>query len=142
MFWCSVLLVLAPLGDGAPPEDAVKRELQQFQGSWKAVSIRQADGLPAPEEDVQNTRLVVEGSKFRLTCQDYTVSGTFAIDPARTPKAIDVVLTSEDGSQTKLLGIYEIKGDTRKSCFAPPGMERPARFSSEKGFFGFEWKRN
>jgi uncharacterized protein (TIGR03067 family) len=142
MFWCSVLLSLAPLGDGASSEAAAKQELQQFQGSWKAVSIQQADGRQASQEEIQHTGLVVEGNRFTLTGKGYTISGTFAIDPTRTPKGIDVVLTSKDGGETRFLGIYQIKGDTRKSCFALSGKERPTQFSPEKGYIGFEWKRD
>jgi uncharacterized protein (TIGR03067 family) len=142
MRWCSLLVLVAPLGVGAGPlEDAAKKELEPFQGSWKAVSIQHADGRQASEGEVQNTRLVVEGNKFTLTGKDSTLSGTFTVNPTKTPKTIDVLLTAQDGRETKFLGIYQIEGGTRKSCFALPGRERPAQFSSEKGYFGFEWRR-
>jgi len=143
MRWCSLLVLLTPLGagGGASPEEAVKKELQQFQGSWKAVSILHVDGRRASDDEVQNTRLVVEGNKFTLTGENSTISGTFTVNPAKTPKTIDVRLTSKDGRATKFLGIYQIQGDTRKSCFALPDKERPTQFSSEKGYFGFEWRR-
>jgi uncharacterized protein (TIGR03067 family) len=143
MCWCSLLIVLAPLGaGGAPPDDAAKKELEQFQGSWKAVSILHADGSQASEDEVQNTRLVVEGNKFTLTGKDFTIFGTFTVNPTKSPKTIDVLLTSKDKREIKVLGIYQMQSDKRKSCFALPGEERPTQFSSEKGFFGFEWKRN
>lgn len=144
MFWCSLLILLVPLGagDGLQSEDIAKKELQRFQGSWKAVSIQRADGGQASRDELQSTRLVVKGTKFTLTGKNYTISGTFAINPARTPKTIDVLLTSKDGRETKLLGIYQIQGETRKSCFALPNKERPTQFSSEKGYIGFEWRRD
>jgi uncharacterized protein (TIGR03067 family) len=143
MRWCRLLILLAPLGTGgAPLEDAAKKELEQVQGSWKAVSIQHVDGRQASADEVQNTRLVIEGNKFTLTSKDSTIPGTFTVNPAKTPKAIDVLLTSKDGRETKFLGIYQIQGNTRKSCFALPGKERPTQFSSEEGYFGFEWRRN
>jgi hypothetical protein len=33
----------------------------------------------------------------------------------------------------KQLGIYELDGDTLKSCFAKPGEERPTDFTSKPG---------
>jgi hypothetical protein len=33
----------------------------------------------------------------------------------------------------KQLGIYELEGGTFKSCFAAPGNERPADFTSQPG---------
>jgi uncharacterized protein (TIGR03067 family) len=130
------------MANGVGPEDSAKKELQQFQGPWKAISIQHADGRQASEDEVQNTRLVIQGNKFTLTGKDYTVSGTFSVTPTRTPKAIDVLLMSKEGRETKFLGIYQMRAGTRKSCFALPEKERPTQFSSEKGYFGFEWKRN
>jgi uncharacterized protein (TIGR03067 family) len=139
----ALLILLAPLavGVGAPAKDDMKKEIQRFQGAWQAVSLQYADGRQASEEEVKNTSLVVEGNKFTLTGKDFTIAGTFTIDPTKTPKAIDVVLVSKDGDKTKFLGIYELQGDARKSCFALTDKERPTQFSSEKGYFGFEWKR-
>jgi uncharacterized protein (TIGR03067 family) len=128
-------------GGDSPRDEAVKKELKRFQGSWKAVSIRNTDGKQAPDDQVQKTRLIVEGNKFTLTSKDATITGTFTINPSATPKRIDVTLTSKEGKETKLLGIYQIKGDTRKSCFAVPGKERPSEFTSKPGYLGFEWKR-
>jgi uncharacterized protein (TIGR03067 family) len=120
----------------------VKKDLEQFQGSWQAVAMH-SDGQPASKEQVQGTRLIVEGNKFTLTVNDSVVTGTFSIDPAKTPKAIDVVLSSDQGtSKTMLVGIYEIKGDKRRSCFALADKERPTKFSPAEGHFGIEWKRN
>ena len=143
MFWSSTLMLLVPLaaGHGATPEDAAKKELQLFQGIWKAIAVQNADGNRAPEDDVRNTRLVVEGNKFTLTSKNATIAGTFTINPTKTPKTIDVRLESNEGKETKLLGIYQIKGGTRKSCFAFPGKDRPTRFSTEKEYIGFEWQR-
>jgi hypothetical protein len=33
----------------------------------------------------------------------------------------------------KQLGIYELDGDTFKSCFGAPGAERPKDFTSQPG---------
>jgi uncharacterized protein (TIGR03067 family) len=140
---CTLLVLLASVAAAATPlDDAAKKELGQFQGSWKAVSIQQADGRQAPLDEVQNTRLVVEGNKFTLTGKNSTIAGTFTVNPTKTPRTIDVLLTSKDGRETRLLGIYQIQGDTRKTYFAMPGIGRPTSFSSENGHIGFEWRRN
>jgi uncharacterized protein (TIGR03067 family) len=128
-------------GGESPRDEAVKKDIKQFQGSWKAVSIRNADGKQAPDDQVENTRLIVEGNKFTLTSRDTTITGTFTINPRATPRTIDVSLNSQDGKKVKLLGIYQVQGDTRKSCFALPGKERPSQFTSKPGYLGFEWKR-
>jgi hypothetical protein len=69
MWCCNLLFLLAPLaaGDGTPSEDILKKELHQFQGAWKAVSVQHGDGHQASEDEVQNTCLVVNENKFTLT---------------------------------------------------------------------------
>ena len=122
----------------AGDDEAAKKELKQFQGNWKLVGGRGQDGNEITEVDRQMTRLTVDGNKFTLTLDVKTkVNGTFKVDPAKTPHTIDVTL---DGGQ-KMLGIYEIKAGIRKSCFADVGKERPAKFTTEKGYITFEWKR-
>lgn len=142
MCYTLALLALVPFTAAAPPSDPVKAELKLFQGSWKAVSLQQADGRPATEEEIKATRLVVDGNKFTMTGKNFTISGTFTVNPTQTPRHIDVVLTSKEGVETKFPGIYQWNKDTRKSCFAMPDKQRPAQFTSEKGLFGFEWKRD
>jgi uncharacterized protein (TIGR03067 family) len=136
----AILLGARLWAGGGVGEDAVSKEIKLFHGSWKAVALQRSDGSKASDEQVQNTRLVVEGNKFTLTTANYKITGTFTVDPTKTPKTIDVTLG--DGQGAKLLGIYEQRGDTRKSYFALPEKERPRQFGAESGYIGFEWKRN
>lgn len=144
MYWASLLVLLFPFGAPASvsTDDLLKQELQQFQGSWKAVAIHNADGRQSTKEEIDSTRLSVVGNKFTLTGEKFSVTGTFAVDPTKSPKTIDVLLTSKEGRETKVLGIYEIRGDIRKSCFTLGESERPRQFTMAKGYFGFEWKKN
>ncbi len=142
MHWfCSLILLPSLMAASAPPQDAPKEGIAQFQGTWKAVSIQTADGSRASEDDVRNTRLVVDQDRFTLTGKGFTVSGTFTVNATAIPKSIDVLLTTKDRVETRFLGIYQIQGDTRRSCFALPGKERPKQFTTEKEYFGFEWRR-
>jgi uncharacterized protein (TIGR03067 family) len=143
MCWSYFLILLASLGTaGAPSDAAVKKELERFQGNWQAVSIQHVDGRLATEAELRVTRLVVEGNKFTLTGKDYSITGTFTIDPTRKPRTIDVMLANSKKPEEKILGIYQMKGGTRKSCFAFPGTDRPGDFQSAgKGYLRLEWKR-
>src|SRR5262249_33921941 len=59
----------------------------------------------------------------------------YKIDPTKTPKTIDYMLTDGQGKGMTSLGIYELneENDTLKCCFAFPGKDRPEEFSSRKG---------
>lgn len=130
-----VALAVAPPGD-----DAAKKDLAKFQGTWQAVSVINMDGKPAPADDLKETHLLVVGNTFTLRVKDATIRGTFMIDPKRDPKTIDVML---DGAKPKdkIVGIYRIDGDLRKSCFAFGGKARPKDFPTDgKEYLQFVWK--
>jgi uncharacterized protein (TIGR03067 family) len=136
-----VLTATAVLSSQSLPDDPVKKDLAQFQGSWQAVSVINADGSPGLPDQVKNTTLVVAGNQFTLRDKEVTVKGRFTIDPTRTPKTIDVVLADQE-SKGKILGIYRIDGDLRKSCFAMPDQPRPKDFPAQgKGYLQFVWQR-
>ena len=60
-------------------------------------------------------------------------SGTFRIDPKKTPKEIDILDESGMNDDKTKLGIYELDGDTYRYCLAPAGKPRPTEFASKEG---------
>lgn len=137
-----ILLVAGTcLAGEQPVEDAVKKDLKLFQGTWAAAFAQDSSGRLLSEEELKKTSLVVEGNKFVLTTDDNTkIEGTFKIDPTKKPKTIDV-FAGDSKDKPLVLGVYEIKGEIRQSCFSEPGKERPDAFRKEKGFLFLEWKR-
>ena len=121
-----------------PSDDAVKKELKLFQGKWEAVSGQNFDGKKPTDVELQLTSLEVEGDKFTMKTGSLTISGAITIDPTKKVKTIDVFLGNSKDNVMR--GIYEIKGDVRKSCFAEPGKVRPDGFRKEKGFMILEWR--
>jgi len=114
----------------AAADDAVKAELDKLQGTWQLVSA-ETDGKAAPAEQLKKVRVVIKGSKHSVYFGDSAVAKEipFSIDPSRKPKETTDMLP--DGKQIK--GIYELNGDTLKSCVASPGKERPTAFSAKAG---------
>ena len=131
---CFAALTLALLGvAGARDDDAAKKELEAFTGTWTAVSATK-DGKEEPKEGAAKNRLVVKGEKYTFTGSDgVTVEGKHKLNPSKTPKEIEAVHTSGEGKGEKILGIYELTKDTYKVCLAPPGKDRPKEFASKEG---------
>jgi uncharacterized protein (TIGR03067 family) len=121
-----------------PSDEAVKKELKLFQGKWQCTFAQGFDGTEQTNAEVQLTSIEIDGDKFTLKTGSLTVMGTFKIDPSKKVKTIDIFLG--ENKETVMRGIYEIKGDTRKSCFAMPGKDRPTEFRKEKDYQILEWR--
>jgi uncharacterized protein (TIGR03067 family) len=93
----------------------------------------EAGGEKAPEEFVQKCKVVIAGDKITLVGlvkgeKEKGVEGTFKLDPAAKPRAIDIILTNREDA----LGIYEVEGDTLKMCLVEAtGNERPTEFAGK-----------
>jgi uncharacterized protein (TIGR03067 family) len=110
----------------------VEAELARFQGLWKAVAV-EVDGTPVPRHLYQDARLVIAGGRFTL-CNplpdaEQRAEGSFAVDPARTPKQLDLRL--DDGRM--LREVYELEGDTLRVCYPVRCEARPAALRTAPG---------
>ena len=116
--------------DGAKGE-AIKKDHKLIEGTWRIVAL-EINGEKSMEEDAKRLT-VVNGSDgtWSLRSEGNEVSkGTSTIDPTQKPKTIDLTPTEGGGKDKAHLGIYELGEGTRKLCFAPPGKDRPTKFSS------------
>jgi RNA polymerase sigma-70 factor (ECF subfamily) len=120
----------AARGDSGPKAEKAKSDKDKLQGSWVAVS-GEVGGKKAPEEFVQKCQVIIAGDKITLTGlvrgeKEKGVEGTFTLDPATKPRAIDISLTNREDA----LGIYELERDTLKLCLVEAtGSERPTEFA-------------
>jgi uncharacterized protein (TIGR03067 family) len=123
----------APLAaaDDTEKQEAVKKELKKFEGTWTMVSAER-NGAQAPEEAIKNIRVIIKGDKFTIKEGDRTVEGTMVLDPSKKPRAYDATGT-QNGKKMSTVGIYEFDGDTLKVCYTPEGGERPKEFTTKGG---------
>ena len=114
-----------------PPDPGAKKDLEALQGTWSLVSAMQ-DGKALSDDKVKQTAILFTRDTFRFPeMAEYATSrqGTIKLDAAKRPKHMDA--TSTDGEV--MLGIYTLKGDHYKVCFAPTGKARPGDFTSKPG---------
>lgn len=117
----------------AADDEAVKKDLAQLQGEWSMVSGT-ADGQSMPEEMRKEMKRVCKGDETTTTMAgEMFMKAKITIDPSKTPKTIDYQMTDGVTKGKIQLGIYEVNGDTLKSCFGKPGAERPTDFTSKSG---------
>ena len=128
----------------AAENEAVKKDLSQLQGEWSMVS-GSADGQPVPDVMVKQMKRVCKGDETTTTrAGQLFFKAKITIDPSKKPKTIDYQMTDGFTKGQKQLGIYEVEGDTFRSCFGKPGAERPTDFTSKPGDGRTlsVWKRN
>ena len=117
----------------AEENETVKKDLAQMQGQWSMVS-GSADGQPMPEETRKLMKRVCKGDETTTTMGGQIfIKAKITLDPSKKPKTIDYQMTDGLTKGKKQLGIYEVDGDTFKSCFGKPGAERPTDFTSKPG---------
>jgi uncharacterized protein (TIGR03067 family) len=130
-----VILATLQLAAEPRPEDAVKQEEMKLAGTWELTEAV-GGGKPAPPGKVKGVTAVFSGGKMSLVLpgDEPKREFTFKLDPAATPKAID--LTALDGGFKGKTNpaIYQLEGDTLKLCMRnEPTKERPAKLASPEG---------
>jgi uncharacterized protein (TIGR03067 family) len=114
---------LATTGEGK--EKGGGKDKKALQGTWTG------------SKGDKKAQLTFEGNKFTFEFDGKSASGTFAIDPAKKPKQIDMTVTKGDDETKKYegktsKGIYELDGDKLKWLASEPGAEdRPESFPKE-----------
>ncbi|HEY1188160.1 MAG TPA: TIGR03067 domain-containing protein [Gemmata sp.] len=112
--------------------DDAKMDLKSLQGKWKVVAAEQ-DGDPL--DRVVGGTLVIKENNFHITTAGGTeMKGDLILNPVKNPKHIDLA-HQEGGLKDKTWqGIYELKGDALKLCYAEADSEkdRPGEFKTLK----------
>jgi uncharacterized protein (TIGR03067 family) len=115
------------------PSEAAKKDLAKLQGEWTMVS-GQRDGQDLPADVVDNARRILKDDEVTVKVNDQVfLKAKITIDPSKKPKTIDYTVSEGDNQGKKMLGIYEVNGDTAKFCSAGPGQERPTDFTAKEG---------
>ncbi|MFO0964168.1 MAG: TIGR03067 domain-containing protein [Gemmataceae bacterium] len=146
------LLLPALYGPAQPPaEDAVERDLQTLQGTWRLAryeregKVWDREGIARDFKDKGGElRLRIEGDKIflgddpkpsRLRRDDRPRDLTFHLDPTVTPKRCDISIGSDWGFMSRGAAhweaIYRFQGDRLEICLAHNPEARPTRFGAD-----------
>jgi uncharacterized protein (TIGR03067 family) len=114
---------------GVSEQGAGKGDEDVLQGTWQVVG-GEMQGMALKEEMMKDldVRMTVKGNTFEFKTKGADdETGTYKLDPSKTPRHIDIV--TNKGQNRK--GIYELKGDEFKVCLDPEGKTRPTEFKSK-----------
>jgi uncharacterized protein (TIGR03067 family) len=111
-------------------QEAIRIDQQRLQGTWRLISGAvggQSGGAEA------NARWIIAANKIVMELEDRR-EGKFTLDPAKSPRRIDIVTTSSDGKTTEEIhGVYELRGDDLYVCLASGDESRPLNLRSSPG---------
>lgn len=108
--------------------DPPKTDLELLQGAWILTEAERE--MPIAQDRMIGNRVLIAGTEYkRFTESDPPVIvRTLRLVPNSQPKAIDLIAKTDTGEEFLYKGIYEIKGDMFRFCFALHGQERPIEF--------------
>jgi uncharacterized protein (TIGR03067 family) len=125
------LVLLTPWGARAQEADDGKL----LAGTWEVTSGEQG-GRELTKAMLGGQRLVfAAGGTYRVLLGDNEVeSGTYRIDPGKTPREIDLKITRGQDAGKAQLGIYKLEGDSLVLTFQMAGeADRPEEFETKAG---------
>jgi uncharacterized protein (TIGR03067 family) len=115
-----------------PKQKVIRDELIRFGGSWRFAEV-EVDGTKKSPETFAANRLVLQGDRFLAIGAKDTSAGYYKIDPTATPKTMEATFTSGASKGTRVQGIYELAGDTCRTCVSEGDQPRPATFETKAG---------
>lgn len=125
----SVLSLAGVMATFAGPKTDDTREIQ---GTWLPVKAELA-GKPMKDESLKKiVSLKLENGKYVVTAESLD-KGTYTMDAAAKPKAIDITGAEGPNVGKKIPAIYELDGDTLRICYNLGGGTRPTEFKSPAG---------
>ncbi|HYM22262.1 MAG TPA: TIGR03067 domain-containing protein [Vicinamibacterales bacterium] len=106
--------------------------LRLLEGEWRFVGL-QIDGDEMPAAAFGQSRLKMDGDRFRMESPEATYDGVFTIDASADPMRIDIEFVDGPEAGNQSYGIFGQDGDTLTLCLGLAGAPRPKGFSTKKG---------
>ena len=110
-------------------DQSTREPVAELQGEWAMVfCIRGGEAIPA--DFVRSGKRTIAGIESTLRFGRQVFMQGFLSKDTAGPDALKLEHTAGEAPGTTQLGIYELTGDTLKTCFSPSGRDRPAQYAS------------
>lgn len=107
------------------------QELRSLEGEWRFATL-EIDGMAVPGESLTQSRLLIDGDRFRTESPEATYEGVFTIDVEAEPAQIDIEFVEGPEAGNWCYGLYQLKGDDLTFCLGL-GATRPRGFVTGPG---------
>ena len=108
------------------------QELRGLEGDWRIESL-EIDGTGVPAAALAQSRILMDGDRFRTESPEATYEGVFTIDADESPPHITIEFVSGPEAGNTCKGIYELAGDALRMCLCVQGDTRPTAFATKAG---------
>ncbi len=102
-------------------------DLTKLQGKWKIVYHETAGEV---DTEKHKWTMEVRGDRYTFAGCEQKLTGRVRIDSTKKPKQVEYA-TDEDGGVQEYSGIYELDGDSYKTCDVEKGKDRPTEFKTK-----------
>ena len=106
--------------------------LRGMEGTW-AFRTLEVDGNPVPTSMLSNSRLLIDGDRFRMESPEANYEGIFTVDVECLPHRIDLDFVEGPEAGNRSQGIFELTGDDLTICLGLAGSSRPESFATAPG---------
>ena len=93
----------------------------------------EVDGAAVPAAMLSQSRLLIDGDRFRTESPEANYDGIFTIDVEATPPGIDIEFVEGPEAGNRCYGLYELNGDQLTLCLGVAGATRPVAFATRSG---------
>jgi uncharacterized protein (TIGR03067 family) len=135
----TVCVAMVLWGAAAYGEDAAK-ERKLLQGAWQPTAAELSE-TPFEAAVLKSMKLVIAGDQYTVTAGKSIDKGRLKINPAATPKSMDIIGIDGPNKGKTFLAIYELDGDTLRICYDLTGKARPTEFKTSQGEFLATYQR-
>ncbi len=117
----------------APGQDAADKDYGRFEGIWR-FDLVEVEGVKRPAVPFETNKIIIgKNGNFIVVQGPKITRGVFKLDPSKSPKHFDFIVSSGSAKGQTIMGIYEISDDTYKICLPLAEKGRPAAFDSMPG---------
>jgi uncharacterized protein (TIGR03067 family) len=106
--------------------------LRSLEGTWAFRSL-ELDGQTVPASMLTDSRLLIDGDRFRMESPEAGYEGIFTIDVEVTPHSIDIDFVEGPEAGNRCEGLFELDGDRFTICLGLVGSSRPIQFAAISG---------
>jgi uncharacterized protein (TIGR03067 family) len=107
-------------------------QLRALEGEWRFTGL-EIEGTPVPPATLTQSRILIDGDRFRSESPEATYDGIFTIDVEASPARIDIAFVEGPEAGNASLGLFVLDGDALTFCLGLAGSSRPSSFAPKPG---------